>query len=118
MVQLLKLHGYAFSALLQRCQGLGEWRVRMLSMVTRSVPCSKDARAWGRRRIQDAVHGHRVAALGGVGACPVARGAREAARAVDGAAGVEAHRREARHLWRRGARGSGPVPWLEPCNIR
>ena len=84
-------------------------------MGTGLLPRAKDARAWGRGRIQDAIDGHVGVALGGVGACPVARAAREAARAVHRAAGVVAHRREARHLWRWRPRRSGPVPWLEPC---
>ena len=81
-------------------------------------PCPEDAGAWGRGCVQDAVYGHVGTALGGVGPCPVARSAREAARAVHGAAGVVAHGGEARHFWRRRPRRSGPVPWLVPCNVR
>lgn len=87
-------------------------------MGTVLLPGSKDSRAWGRGCIHNAVNGHVGVALGGVGACPVARAAREAARAVHGAAGVVAHRREARHFWRWRPRRSGPVPWLVPCAIR
>lgn len=100
--------------------GLACYKARLCSRPlavgsARLVICPEDA--WGGRRggIHDAINGEAGAALGSVGACPVACSAGEASCAVGGVAAVVAHGREAGHLRRGRPWGRGPVTRLVAC---